>query len=622
MADPEDPKVPTLKIEDYALIGDCETAALVGKNGSIDWLCWPSFCSGACFAALLGDQENGYWQIAPANPATRVTRKYRDHTLILETTFESSDGIFTLIDFMPLRGRHSDIVRIVRGVKGQPSVHMELALRFDYGRTIPWVSRFDGGIQAIAGPDMAVFRTSVEHHGEDMKTVSDFTIDEGESISFLLTYGASHEAPPRPIDAEKALKETQSFWTKWTGQGKTAGPYSEAIERSLITLKALTYKPTGGIVAAVTTSLPEFLGGQRNWDYRYCWLRDATFTLLAFMNGGYYEEAKAWKEWLRRAVAGSPDQLQIMYGISGERHLLEWEIPWLAGYEASKPVRIGNAASVQVQLDVYGELLDAYLHAEIGMDGGDADSFKLPQNIVEHLETIWNQPDQGIWETRGEAKQFSYSKVMAWVAFDRAIRAAEHFGCAAPVERWKKVRDEIHNEVCDKAFDAKIGSFTESYGPNAEPGALDASLLLIPIVGFLPAGDKRVIGTVEAIEKHLMPDGLVLRYDTSKVDDGLPPGEGVFLACSFWMVSALQRIGREEDARKLFDRLLALRNDVGLLSEEYDPQQKRLVGNFPQALSHIALVNAAFNLQGDGQIHHRAPGFKKTDAAPRQKISA
>jgi GH15 family glucan-1,4-alpha-glucosidase len=622
MATPVNSQVPTLKIEEYALIGDCETAALVGCNGSIDWLCWPTFGSGACFAALLGNQENGYWQIAPTDPPIKVTRKYRDHTLILETTFEASDGIFTLIDFMPIRGRHSDIVRIVRGVKGQPAVHMEIALRFDYGHTIPWVSRFDGGVQAIAGPDMAVLRTTAEHHGEDLKTVADFTIDAGENISFVLTYGASHETAPRPIDPEKALRETEHFWTKWTARNKTDGQYEEAIERSLITLKALTYRPTGGIVAAVTTSLPESLGGQRNWDYRYCWLRDATFTLLAFMNGGYYEEARAWKEWLRRAVAGSPDQLQIMYGISGERHLLEWEVPWLLGYEASRPVRIGNAAAVQVQLDVYGELLDAYLQAEIGMDGNDAESFKLPQNIVEHLETIWEQPDQGIWETRGDPKQFTYSKVMAWVAFDRAIRAAEHFGCEAPIDRWKKVRDQIHKEVCDKAFDPHIDSFTQSYGANAEPGTLDASLLLIPLVGFLPADDRRVVGTVEAIEKHLMPNGLVLRYDTSKVDDGLPPGEGVFLACSFWMVSALQRIDRRADAQKLFERLLTLRNDVGLLSEEYDPQQKRLVGNFPQALSHIALVNAAFNLQGDGQIHHRAPGLKKAEAVRRQKMSA
>ena len=591
-----------LPIEDYAIIGDCETAALVGKDGSIDWLCWPAFSSGACFAALLGDANHGRWQIAPAADAPRVTRKYRDHTLVLETTFEANDGTFTLVDFMPIRGRHSDIVRIVRGVKGRTAVRMELALRFDYGRIVPWVERFDGGLTAIAGPDMAVFRTSLDHRGEDMKTVADFTISEGESVSFVLTYGVSYEKPPRAIDADKALEETEHFWRHWSAQCKSEGPYSEAIERSLITLKALTYRPTGGIVAAVTTSLPEALGGQRNWDYRYCWLRDATFTLLALMNGGYYDEAKAWKDWLRRAVAGSPDQLQIMYGIAGERNLLEWQAPWLPGYEGSTPVRVGNAASTQVQLDVYGELIDAYFHALQTMDGENADSFGLPRHIVEHLETIWDAPDQGIWESRAEAQHFTYSKIMAWVAFDRAVHAAEQLGCEAPVERWTQIRETIHNEVCTKGFDEKLGSFVQVYGTKD----LDASLLLLPMVGFLPPEDRRVVGTVEAIEKHLMPDGLVMRYDTGKVDDGLPPGEGLFLACSFWMVSALQRIGREADARKLFDRLLKLRNDVGLLSEEYDVQRKRLVGNFPQALSHIALVNAAFNLQGHGRERRRS----------------
>ncbi len=591
-----------LRIEDYAIIGDCETAALVGKDGSIDWLCWPTFSSGACFAALLGNEKNGRWQIAPAAGAPKVTRKYRDHTLILETTFEAGDGIFTLIDFMPVSGRHSDVVRIVRGVKGRTAVHMDLALRFDYGRTVPWVERFDGGLLAIAGPDMAVFRTSAEHRGEDLKTVSDFTISEGESVSFVLTYGASYEKPPRAIDPEKALQEAEDFWLHWSAQCKSDGPYAGAIERSLITLKALTYRPTGGIVAAVTTSLPEALGGQRNWDYRYCWLRDATFTLLALMNGGYYDEAKAWRDWLRRAVAGSPDQLQIMYGIAGERNLLEWEIPWLPGYEGSTPVRVGNAASTQVQLDVYGELIDAYLNAHLEMDRDDADSFNLPRNIVEHLETIWDKPDQGMWESRGDAQQFTYSKIMTWVAFDRAVHAAECLGCAAPVERWTQIRDTIHNEVCTKGFDEKLGSFVQVYGSKQ----LDASLLLLPLLGFLPPDDRRVVGTVEAIEKHLMLDGFVMRYDTGKVDDALPPGEGVFLACSFWLVSALQRIGRKADARKLFDRLLQLRNDVGLLSEEYDVKEKRLVGNFPQALSHIALVNAAFNLEGQGQERRRS----------------
>ncbi len=593
------------RIEDYAIIGDCETAALVGRDGSIDWLCWPRFSSGACFAALLGDADNGRWQISPATAVTNTTRKYREHTLILETTFEARDGVFTLIDFMPERGRHSDIVRIVRSVKGQPAVRMELAIRFDYGRVVPWVERVDGGLVAIAGPDLTVFRTTVEHHGEDLKTVSEFTLDEGESVSFVLSYGVSHEKPPRAIDAEKALKETERFWRHWSAQRKSEGVYSEAIERSLITLKALIYKPTGGIVAAVTTSLPEALGGTRNWDYRYCWLRDATFTLLALMNGGYYDEAKAWRDWLRRAVAGSPDQLQIMYGIAGERNLLEWQVPWLAGYEGSQPVRIGNAAATQVQLDVYGELLGAYFHGEMAMDGnGDSgpESFDLPRHIVEHLETIWDKPDQGIWETRSEPQHFTYSKVMAWVAFDRAVRYAEHVGCEAPLERWKQVRDKIHEEICTKAFDAELNSFVQAYGSKA----LDASVLLMPLLGFLPANDSRVIGTVEAIEKRLMPNGLVMRYDTALVDDGLPPGEGVFLPCSFWMVGALKMIGREPEARQLFERLLLLRNDLGLLSEEYDLGQKRLVGNFPQALSHLALVSAAYRLQGNGNLQLRA----------------
>ncbi|AXC11820.1 Glucoamylase [Acidisarcina polymorpha] len=606
------------RIEDYGLIGDCETSALVGKDGSIDWLCWPTFSSGACFAALLGSPENGRWQISPATEIVKVSRRYRPHTLILETLFEAKDGRFTLIDFMPVRGKHSDVVRIVRGVQGAVAVRMELAMRFDYGRVVPWVTRCEDGLQAIAGPDMTVLRTSAELHGEDMKTVSEFELKEGEDVTFVLTYGASHEPRPRAIDPHKALEDTEHTWLKWTQRGKTAGPYSEAIERSLITLKALTYKPTGGIVAAVTTSLPEALGGNRNWDYRYCWLRDATFTLLALMNGGYYEEATAWKNWLRRAIAGSPEQLQIMYGISGERNLLEWEATWLPGYEQSAPVRMGNAASNQVQLDVYGEVMDAYLHAELGIEDGDPESFKLPQNMVEHLETIWDQPDQGIWESRGGPQQFTYSKVMAWVAFDRAIRAAEHFGYSDPIARWTELRDRIHAEVCAKAFDNELGSFVQTYGSKM----LDASLLLMPLVGFLPNEDPRIKGTIEAIEKHLVSDGLVLRYDTSKVDDGLPPGEGVFLACSFWMVNALKRIGREEDARKLFEHLLSLRNDLGLLSEEYDTTQKRQVGNFPQALSHIALVNAAFSLQGDGNLRHRAPRNKESSSRRASKQQA
>ena len=590
------------RIEDYAIIGDCETAALVGKNGSIDWLCWPNFGSDACFASLLGDQDNGFWQISPKDKAAKLTRKYRDHTLILETTFETGKGSFTLIDFMPVRGRNSDVVRIVHGVKGEVHVCMELALRFGYGRIVPWVTHTEQGIQAVAGPDMAVLRTSVELHGEGMKTVGEFTIAEGESVSFVLTYGASYEDAPRAIDAENALADTQHFWQKWTERCEGLEAYTEAIERSLITLKALTYRPTGGIVAAPTSSLPEAIGGPRNWDYRYCWLRDATFTLLALMNGGYYEEAKSWRDWLRRAVAGSPDQVQIMYGIAGERTLIEWEVPWLAGYEGSKPVRIGNAASNQLQLDIYGEMLDAYFHSEMELNHHSRESFDLPCRLVEHLEKIWDQPDEGIWETRGGPQQFTYSKMMAWVAFDRAILVAQHSGFECPLDRWTKLRDTLHQEICTHAFNKKMGCFVQAYGSKQ----LDASLLLMPLVGFLPGTDERVRATVEAIEKHLMSDGLVMRYDTTKVNDGLPPGEGVFLACSFWMVSALKRIGREEDGRKLFDRLLSLRNDLGLLSEEYDTKRHRLVGNFPQAFSHISLVNAAFDLEGDEAVRRRS----------------
>ncbi len=608
-----------LKIEEYAVIGDCETAALVGKNGSIDWLCWPDFASGACFAALLGTTENGYWQIAPGAEVTGSSRAYRSHTLVLETKFETSEGAVRLIDFMPVRGKNSDVVRIVEGVRGSVAMRMELALRFDYGRTVPWVTQWDGGVRAIAGPDLVVLRSSIETHGEEMKTVADFTVSVGERVWFALTYGVSYEEGPGPIDAEQALEETQRFWEEWTGKGRLCDRYSEAIERSLITLKALTYRPTGGIVAAVTTSLPEAIGGPRNWDYRYCWLRDTTFTLLALMNGGYYEEAGDWQDWLLRALAGSPDQVQIMYGIKGERRLYEWEVPWLEGYEGSKPVRVGNAAAEQLQLDIYGEVMDAFLHAQNGLKREQDLNLHVERALLEHLELVWESPDEGIWETRGGPQQFTYSKMMAWVAFDRAIRAMEHEEVEAPLERWRGIRQKIHDQICERAFDAELGSFVQMYGSKA----LDASLLLMPLVGFLPGSDARVRGTIEAIEKTLMRDGLVLRYDTHRVDDGLPAGEGVFLACSFWMVSALKAIGREDDARALFVRLLELRNDVGLLSEEYDVADKRLVGNFPQAFSHIALVNAAFDLQECEAVHERErPEKSRTEAAPVRSCAA
>ncbi|MGC2496805.1 MAG: glycoside hydrolase family 15 protein [Acidobacteriaceae bacterium] len=590
------------KIEDYAMIGDCETAALVNREGCIDWLCWPDFSSAACFTALLGTEENGLWQIAPAGEGCRSTRKYRDHTLILETTFETAEGAVRLIDFMPIRERNSDVVRIVEGIRGKMDLCMKLSLRFDYGRTIPWVNAIEDGIRAVAGPNLTVLHASVPVHGEDMQTVADFTVSEGEQVWFTLTYGESFVPDPEPIDAKQALEDTEKFWNDWTAQLTYEGRYAYAVERSLITLKAMTFRPTGGLVAAMTTSLPECIGGQRNWDYRYCWLRDTTFTLLAMITAGYFEEAAAWEDWLLRAVAGSPDEVQIMYGLKGERQLVEWEIDWLPGYENSRPVRIGNAAANQLQLDIYGELLDTFFHALHGLGEHTDQDFRVLVRLLQHLETIWQQPDEGIWETRGGPQQFTYSKMMAWVAFDRAILIAEKLDAEAPVEKWQKLRDTIHEEICQKAFNKKKNSFAQSYGSDQ----LDAALLLMPLVGFLPPSDPRVQGTIDAIERELMPGGFVLRYDTSKVEDGLPPGEGVFLACSFWMVSCLKAIGRVDDASALFERLIGLCNDVGLLSEEYDVKGKRLVGNFPQAFSHISLINAAFDLEGKDGARQRA----------------
>jgi GH15 family glucan-1,4-alpha-glucosidase len=606
------------KIEDYALIGDCETGALVSCQGSIDWLCWPDFSSSACFAALLGSEKNGCWQICPAGDGWRTTRKYRDHTLILETIFENEDGAVRLIDFMPIRERNSvhnsdrtsNIVRIVEGVRGSMDLRMVLALRFDYGRTIPWVTALDAArdtarddaIRAVAGPTVAVLHSSVPLHGENLHTAAEFTVAKGDRATFTLTWGESHKPDPHPINAERALKDTEHFWRHWTSQLKYEGLYADAVERSLITLKAMTFRPTGGQVASVTTSLPECIGGSRNWDYRYCWLRDTTFTLLAMTTAGYYEEAAAWQDWLLRAVAGSPDQVQIMYGLKGERQLTEWELGWLPGYEGSHPVRIGNAAAEQFQLDIYGELLDTFFHALHGIGQHTADDFRVLILLLDHLETMWQRPDDGIWETRGGREQFTYSKMMAWVAFDRAILIAKKLRHKAPIEKWEKLRDTIHAEICRKAYDKEKNAFVQFYGAKH----LDASLLLMPIVGFLPATDRRVRGTIEAIERELVAGGFVLRYDTEVVRDGLPPGEGVFLACSFWMVSALKAIGRERDARALFNRLLALRNDVGLLSEEYDVDRKLLIGNFPQAFSHISLINAAFDLERKDETHHRA----------------
>jgi GH15 family glucan-1,4-alpha-glucosidase len=592
------------RIEDYALIGDCATAGLVGRNGSIDWLCLPRFDSPACFAALLGTPENGRWLIAPADPAYRVDRRYLDGSLVLATMFETAEGAVEVIDFFRPRQGPPHLVRLVRGARGRLAMQVEVILRFDYGYLVPWVERLpEGGISAIAGPERVVLRTPVPLRGEDLKTVGDFEIGAGETIPFVLTYGPSHQSPPRPIDAERALHIALSFWRKWSDQCAPAGPWTDTVKRSLVVLKGLTFAPTGGIVAAPTTSLPERIGGPRNWDYRYCWLRDATFTLLALMNAGYFDEARAWRDWLFRAVAGSPEQIQIMYGLGGERRLPEFEVPWLPGYEGSQPVRIGNGAANQTQLDIFGEIFDALYHTHLrGLAPLDR-AAAIGQAVLGHLAAIWDQPDEGIWEVRGPPQHFTHSKAMAWVAFDRAIKISERFGGSAQAESWRQVRDEIHADVCAKAFDRELGSFVQAYGSKA----LDASLLLLPLVGFLPPSDPRMVGTVRAIEQRLLVDGFVLRYDTGRGVDGLPPGEGAFLACSFWLADNYILQGRIAEARELFEHLLALSNDVGLLAEEYDPKAKRQLGNFPQAFSHVALVNTAFNLtRGEGPAEQRS----------------
>lgn len=583
------------RIEDYALLGDCETAALVGRDGSIDWMCCPRFDSAACFAALLGSAENGRWLIAPADPSPRVARHYRDGTLILETNFETGDGAATLIDFMPLGRAGTNLIRLVVGRSGRVAMRTELVIRFDYGSAVPWVTQLEDGtgLQAVAGPDMITLRTPITLRGEDLKTIGKFSVGPGEIVPFVLTYTASHASAPRGIDALAALRETEELWRSWSSRCEHAGPWHQDVLRSHIVLKALTAAHTGGIVAAPTTSLPEEIGGSRNWDYRYCWLRDATFTLISLMDAGYYDEAKAWRDWLLRAVAGSPAQIQIMYGIAGERRLPEWEVPWLPGYEGSRPVRVGNAAQSQLQLDVYGEVMDALHQARKGGIQTTQAGWALQRALVGHLEQIWEEPDEGIWEVRGGRRRFTHSKVMAWVALDRAIRAIEEYGLEGPLERWLAVRRRIHEDVCRNGFNAKLGSFVQSYGSQH----VDASALLLPLVGFLPPGDPRIRGTVSAIERRLLVENtFVRRYDTEAASDGLPPGEGAFLACSFWFADNLVLLGRNEEARSLFERLLALRNDVGLLAEEYDPVARRQVGNFPQAFSHIALATTARNL--------------------------
>jgi GH15 family glucan-1,4-alpha-glucosidase len=600
-------------LEDYALIGDCETAALVSRRGSIDWLCWPRFDSGACFAALLGTPEHGRWIIEAAEPSTS-SRRYRESSLILETRMETADGAVTIVDFMPPRGRNSDIVRLVRGERGAVRMRTELVLRFDYGRAVPWVSRLeDGTFRAIAGPDMVTLRTEVPLRGADLTTVGEFEVKAGATMSFVLTHGLSHLAPPDAIDPEESLEHTETFWREWAAANRSEGEWAEPVTRSLITLKALTYAPTGGIVAAPTTSLPEQLGGARNWDYRYCWLRDATLTLLAFMNAGYYDEARYWRDWLLRAVAGTPSQLQIMYGLAGERRLNESEVAWLPGYEGSRPVRIGNAAHAQVQLDVFGEVMDALHQARQGGLDPSPEDWAFQIAILEHLEQVWRRPDEGIWEVRGGARQFTYSKVMAWVAFDRGILSIETFGLDGPVDRWRAVREAIHRDVCTHGFDPEMNSFVQTYGSKD----LDASLLLLPTVGFLPVSDPRVRGTIEAVERGLLVDGFVRRYDPEASPDGVPGCDSAFLACSFWLADAYVLIGRTDDARRLFERLMSLRNDVGLLAEQYDSSATRLVGNFPQAFSHVALINTAHNLSRTSKpVAQR--GAKQHDAERRR----
>ena len=581
-----------LRIEDYALIGDCRTAALVGKDGAIDWLCLPRFDSGAAFAALLGTRDHGRFVLAPASPIRETRRAYRPGTLVLETTFITEDGEVTVVDCMPRRDSEAHLVRMVVGVRGTVKMRMELAIRFDYGSSIPWVQKIDGGISAIAGPDALVLYSDVDLRGEEMTTVSDFTVHEGERVPFVLSWYPSYGTKPDRLDAEEVIAKTTTFWEEWSARCEYKGPWREAVVRSLITLKALTDERTGGIVAAVTTSLPECIGGVRNWDYRFCWVRDATFTLYSLMHAGYREEAVAWREWLLRAVAGEPSKLQIMYGVGGERRLVEQEIPWLPGYESSAPVRIGNAASEQLQLDVYGEIMDSMYQCYLfGLEPEPA-AWNVQRAMLRFLDANWQAPDEGIWEVRGPRRQFTHSKIMAWVAMDRAIKSVEKCGMRGPVEQWKKTRGAIFDEVCTQGFDAELGSFVQYYGAKE----IDASLLMIPFVGFLPPHDPRVLGTIAAVEKHLLHDGFVRRYTSREEVDGLPGKEGAFLACSFWLVDNLALVGREEEAHALFERLLAVRNDVGLLSEEYSPGTGRLVGNFPQAFSHVSLVNSAYNL--------------------------
>jgi GH15 family glucan-1,4-alpha-glucosidase len=591
------------KIESYGLIGDCHGAALVGRDGSIDWLCVPRFDSNASFAALLGDEQNGRWLVAPEGRVVATRRRYVGETLLLETEFETSEGVAAVLDCMPRASNAVDLVRVVEGRRGRVAMKTEVVIRFDYGSVVPWVTRQNQDLTAIAGPDMLHLQTPVDLHGEGLKTVGTFEVCAGERVPFVMTFHPSHLPKQAPMDAEVALSETQRQWAEWSSRSTYRGEFRDAVQRSLITLKALTYEPTGGIVAAPTTSLPEHLGGVRNWDYRFCWIRDAAITLYALMASGYRQEARAWREWLLRAVAGSPSQIHAIYGIAGERRLTEYELTWLSGYEGSRPVRVGNGAHTQLQLDAVGHLLDAMHQCRsVGLDAHE--SWRVESALLDFLESNWQEPDEGIWEVRGPRRNFTHSKVMAWVAFDRAVKAIERFGFEGPVDHWKRIRDAIHAETCERAFDSSLGSFTQYYGS----GDVDAALLQMPLVGFLPADDPRVKGTLAAVERELLHHGFVYRYRTRESVDGLPGGEGAFLACSFWYVDNLVMQGRVAEARGVFERLLAVRNDLGLLAEEYDPLLGRQLGNFPQAFSHLALVNSAHSLShlGESPAEHRS----------------
>jgi GH15 family glucan-1,4-alpha-glucosidase len=585
----------SIPIEDYAMIGDCHTAALVSKQGSIDWLCLPDFDSGACFASLLGTDDNGHWSIAPAEPIRSIRRHYRAGTLILETEFETEQGTVRLIDFMVTRSKVPELCRLIVGISGQVQMNLELVIRFDYGSVVPWVRRNDHGISAIAGPDMVSLRTKVRLRDEDFKTRSTFTVSEGETVCFDLTWYPSDLEEPSSLDIEQALKKTENWWREWSGRCRYQGPWRDAVLRSLITLKGLTFLPTGGIVAAPTTSLPEKLGGMRNWDYRFCWVRDASLTLQSLLHAGYLDEAREWREWLLRAVAGRPSELNILYGLRGERRLTELELPWLKGYENSRPVRTGNDAYRQYQLDIFGEVANTLFQArEAGLGPPKHERHEIALAMLDFLETGWEKPDEGIWEVRGPRRHFVHSKMMAWVALDRLIRSAEKGRFEMDLPRWKKLRETIHAQVCSQGFDAELNSFVQYYGGKH----LDASVLMMPLVGFLPPDDPRVLGTVRAIETHLMKNGFVGRYTQDPAVDGLPHGEGTFLPCSFWLVDNYVLQNRRAEAERMFERLVGICNDVGLLSEEYDPVTKRMLGNFPQAFSHVGLVNTAFHLDG------------------------